>query len=668
MEKSTQETVKSEKVKPEKELRGGLSQLRDEESLGTIGDDMEEVHDEAIREVLAKDQVEENSPVEPNDQDVREVKETSPALTASLDPSLVDPSLPSDPSAAQGQGLSLLEQKSDSRVVNNLSVSPVLRKDSGKEDVSVVAPVDEVDEVAVENREVEASPALPSLVESSLPSDPSAAQSQGLLPLLEQKSDSQVVNNLSVSPVLKTDSGKEEVASAVLPVNEVAVESHEVETSPALTPSSNPLVEPSLPSNPSAAQDQGLSLLDQKSDSQVVNNLSVSPVRKTNSNKEDVVSVVAPVDEVAVENREVETSPTHPSMVEPSLSSVPLAAKSQGQSLLQKSYDPRVVRNLSVSPGLRTPPRDGYNWRKYGQKQVKSPKGSRSYYRCTYSECCAKKIECSNDSGNMVQIVTKGLHSHEPPRKSSFSPREIRAASAVTPVLEVDTVVATVPTPPPTKENICQSPTTVERKRTYENEAVEEPEPKRRQVLLKNDNTQSSDFVSKPGKKHKLVVHAAGDVGISCDGYRWRKYGQKMVKGNPNPRNYYRCTSAGCPVRKHIETAVENTGAVVITYKGEHNHDTPVPKKRHDTPSSVMLSPASMRTRLEDQVNIPSSSQCSVGRESEKQSSEALDVVVEKIFGSSKLKHMPLAGLEGLHFGYVHMPLAGLEAFDAFAS
>ncbi|CDY13396.1 BnaA03g51140D [Brassica napus] len=529
MEKSTQETVKKEKVKPEKELCDGLSQLRDEESLGTIGDDMEDVHDEAIREVvLAKDQVEENSPVEPNDQDVREVKETSPALTASLDPSLVDPSLPSDPSAAQGQGLSLLEQKSDSRVVDNLSVSPVLRKDSGKEDVSVVAPVDEV---AVEN---------------------------------QQKSDSQVVNNLSVSPVLKTDSDKEEVASAVLPVNEVAVESHEVETSPALTPSSNPLVEPSLPSNPSAAQDQGLSLLDQNSDS-------------------------------------------------------------------QKSYDPRVVRNLSVSPGLRTPPRDGYNWRKYGQKQVKSPKGSRSYYRCTYSECCAKKIECSNDSGNMVQIVTKGLHSHEPPRKSSFSPREIGAASAVTPVLEVDTVVATVPsvsaTPPPTKENICQSPTTIERKRTCENEAVEEPEPKRRQVLLKNDNTQSSDFVSKPGKKHKLVVHAAGDVGISCDGYRWRKYGQKMVKGNPNPRNYYRCTSAGCPVRKHIETAVENTGAVVITYKGEHNHDTPVPKKRHDTPSSVLLSPASMRTRLDDQVNIPSSSQCLVGRESEKQSSEALDVV-----------------------------------------
>ncbi|CAL5354535.1 unnamed protein product [Camellia sinensis] len=29
-----------------------------------------------------------------------------------------------------------------------------------------------------------------------------------------------------------------------------------------------------------------------------------------------------------------------------------------------------------------------------------------------------------------------------------------------------------------------------------------------------------------------------GDVGISGDGYRWRKYGQKMVKENPHPRRH----------------------------------------------------------------------------------------------------------------------------------
>nr|BAJ34497.1 unnamed protein product [Eutrema halophilum] len=277
----------------------------------------------------------------------------------------------------------------------------------------------------------------------------------------------------------------------------------------------------------------------------------------------------------------------------------------------------------------------------YGQKQVKSPKGSRSYYRCTYSDCCAKKIECSNDSGNVIEIVNKGLHSHEPPRKSSFSLREIRAASAITPVSEDNKVVretASVPSGSDpsvsSKENICQ--TIIERKRHFENEAVEEPEPKRR---LKKDNSQSSDFVSKPGKKHKVVVHAAGDVGISGDGYRWRKYGQKMVKGNSNPRNYYRCTSAGCPVRKHIETAVENKTAVIITYKEVHNHDMPVPKKRHGPPSSMLVAaaaPTSMRTRSDDQVNIPTSSQCSVGRENEKQSSEALDVGGEKVMESAR--------------------------------
>ena len=62
-------------------------------------------------------------------------------------------------------------------------------------------------------------------------------------------------------------------------------------------------------------------------------------------------------------------------------------------------------------------------------------------------------------------------------------------------------------------------------------------------------------------------------------------------------RNYYRCTTAGCPVRKHIETAVDNSKALIITYKGVHDHDMPVPKKRHGPPSASLVAaaaPASM--------------------------------------------------------------------------
>ena len=60
------------------------------------------------------------------------------------------------------------------------------------------------------------------------------------------------------------------------------------------------------------------------------------------------------------------------------------------------------------------------------------------------------------------------------------------------------------------------------------------------------------------------------------DGYRWRKYGRKNVKGNQFPRSYYKCTHHACQVKKQVETVIENDKPVVhTTYKGEHNHDPP---------------------------------------------------------------------------------------------
>lgn len=42
--------------------------------------------------------------------------------------------------------------------------------------------------------------------------------------------------------------------------------------------------------------------------------------------------------------------------------------------------------------------------------------------------------------------------------------------------------------------------------------------------------------VSRGVKEPKVVVQTISDIDVLVDGFRWRKYGQKVVKGNTNPR------------------------------------------------------------------------------------------------------------------------------------
>lgn len=41
---------------------------------------------------------------------------------------------------------------------------------------------------------------------------------------------------------------------------------------------------------------------------------------------------------------------------------------------------------------------------------------------------------------------------------------------------------------------------------------------------------------SRTMKEPRVVVQTKSEVDVIDDGYRWRKYGQKLVRGNPNPR------------------------------------------------------------------------------------------------------------------------------------
>ncbi|MCL7036920.1 hypothetical protein MKW94_015225 [Papaver nudicaule] len=112
----------------------------------------------------------------------------------------------------------------------------------------------------------------------------------------------------------------------------------------------------------------------------------------------------------------------------------------------------------------------------------------------------------------------------------------------------------------------------------------DEPEPKRISREIRVTEQASHRAVAEP----RIIVQTTSEVDLLDDGYRWRKYGQKVVKGNPYPRSYYKCTFLGCNVRKHVERAATDPKAVITTYEGKHNHDVPVAKSSsHNTANQL---------------------------------------------------------------------------------
>ncbi|KAL6322912.1 hypothetical protein AAG906_021817 [Vitis piasezkii] len=53
-------------------------------------------------------------------------------------------------------------------------------------------------------------------------------------------------------------------------------------------------------------------------------------------------------------------------------------------------------------------------------------------------------------------------------------------------------------------------------------------------------------------REPRFCFQTRSEVDVLDDGYKWRKYGQKVVKNSLHPRSYYRCTHTNCRVKKRV--------------------------------------------------------------------------------------------------------------------
>ncbi|OIT25862.1 PREDICTED: WRKY transcription factor 44 [Nicotiana attenuata] len=315
-----------------------------------------------------------------------------------------------------------------------------------------------------------------------------------------------------------------------------------------------------------------------------------------------------------------------------------LTTESQQSRLEKSGQDKKIVHSTIVSENTEEveqslintsnvdrPSYDGYNWRKYGQKQVKGSEYPRSYYKCTHLKCpVKKKVERSFD-GQIAEIVYRGEHNHPKPQppKRNLSDGQGRAAVCNDNTKETNKPAWSNQHPHTSEAYVCrmenQNDVGLSIHSAYSSKApcfydsiaaagmhtaalnsedsaegskkleatCDEPKSKRRKIEGQPNEAGTSGESAFPYMPNQNTT----DSEITGDGFRWRKYGQKVVKGSSYPRSYYRCTSPKCNVRKFVERTTDDPKAFINTYEGKHNHG--VPNRRPNSESSKTSSKSS---------------------------------------------------------------------------
>mmetsp|Transcript_2038 Transcript_2038/g.7378 ORF Transcript_2038/g.7378 Transcript_2038/m.7378 type:complete len:626 (+) Transcript_2038:44-1921(+) len=192
-------------------------------------------------------------------------------------------------------------------------------------------------------------------------------------------------------------------------------------------------------------------------------------------------------------------------------------------------HDSSAFAEQLASRGLgELPGEPGYDWAQYGTKQIHG--GQRLYLKCRYAGCSVKKIvetlagasEDDAAGGASTREKFEGVHSHGP---------------------TIITMVA----------DSCE---------------------KLRELVWKiSGSAEEGAPEPLPDIKTYFII-CSDNVDVFDDGYAWRKYGEKKVKGFTYKRAYYRCSaSKNCAARKTVEFLDEHKTRA--TYKAVHNHACP---------------------------------------------------------------------------------------------
>ncbi|CAN8260707.1 unnamed protein product [Cochlearia groenlandica] len=250
--------------------------------------------------------------------------------------------------------------------------------------------------------------------------------------------------------------------------------------------------------------------------------------------------------------------------------SKPTAVHGSQSFQVSQAHDQKRARNYNNNNNrsynvvnVDKPADDGYNWRKYGQKPIKGCEYPRSYYKCTHLNCpVKKKVERSSD-GQITQIIYKGQHDHQRPQNRRGGGCRARDSNEIGDIHYIGGSGHIIES---SDDTSCYG-------KDHDDDDDDDDDDLPASKIRKTDgfSTTTHRSVTEP----KIIVQTRSEVDLLDDGYRWRKYGQKVVKGNPHPRSYYKCTTTNCTVRKHVERAAADEKAVITTYEGKHNHDVP---------------------------------------------------------------------------------------------